>query len=155
MWKPEEIAAIQRDLLSTSTAAIAACYGVHEKALRSTLRRHGVSIRYVRRMLKPRRPCGGGITVRRPTLGAAASYGAAALAELPDHACRWPIGDPADKHFCFCGLRKGIGESYCKAHRARAYESLTVLVFKSNSNGEKTALQSGAYIDRRAPRTSS
>lgn len=34
-------------------------------------------------------------------------------------ACRWPIGDPRDEDFCFCGADTGSPKmSYCPSHRA-------------------------------------
>jgi GcrA cell cycle regulator len=44
-----------------------------------------------------------------------------ALLELERHHCRWPIGDPRDADFRFCGKPKMFGSSYCPDCRARAY----------------------------------
>ena len=38
------------------------------------------------------------------------------LLELKDHSCRWPVGDPHDENFGFCGHRKQFGSSYCPFH---------------------------------------
>ncbi|HVK41200.1 MAG TPA: GcrA family cell cycle regulator [Phenylobacterium sp.] len=50
---------------------------------------------------------------------------AADLAALPRRACRWPIGDPRDAAFSWCGRPVAptpTGRaSYCEGHRARAY----------------------------------
>jgi hypothetical protein len=35
--------------------------------------------------------------------------------------CRWPIGDPQQKDFHFCGARTESENSYCARHRAIAY----------------------------------
>ncbi len=35
--------------------------------------------------------------------------------------CRWPIGDPRDSGFHFCGHPPKPGRSYCPAHCAKAY----------------------------------
>lgn len=43
------------------------------------------------------------------------------LMELDGHTCRWPIGDPRDDDFCFCGKRVKIGQTYCEEHSAIAY----------------------------------
>lgn len=48
------------------------------------------------------------------------SIGAVDLARLPAHACRWPIGDPREPDFGFCG-RPVDARPYCDAHRRRAY----------------------------------
>ena len=43
------------------------------------------------------------------------------LSELDSHTCRWPIGDPKDDNFCFCGKRVKAGQTYCDEHSAIAY----------------------------------
>ncbi|MDJ0611877.1 MAG: GcrA family cell cycle regulator [Kiloniellales bacterium] len=35
--------------------------------------------------------------------------------------CLWPIGDPGDPDFHFCGENAVPGKPYCEAHCARAY----------------------------------
>lgn len=54
------------------------------------------------------------------------------VTDLTAHTCRWPIGDPRDPDFCFCGhLPKGgkftgaPGESpYCEFHANIAYDGV-------------------------------
>ena len=43
------------------------------------------------------------------------------LTELDNHTCRWPIGDPKDDNFCFCGKNVRSGQTYCEEHSAVAY----------------------------------
>jgi GcrA cell cycle regulator len=43
------------------------------------------------------------------------------LVKLDNHTCRWPIGDPRDEEFCFCGKRIRTGQTYCEEHAAVAY----------------------------------
>lgn len=43
------------------------------------------------------------------------------LIELDSHTCRWPIGDPRDEDFCFCGKKVRAGQTYCDEHSAMAY----------------------------------
>ena len=43
------------------------------------------------------------------------------LTELDNHTCRWPIGDPKDDNFHFCGKKVRIGQTYCDEHSAIAY----------------------------------
>lgn len=43
------------------------------------------------------------------------------LVELDNHTCRWPIGDPKDENFHFCGNKVRIGQTYCDEHAAIAY----------------------------------
>ena len=43
------------------------------------------------------------------------------LARLTATTCRWPLGDPGEADFAFCGLTCAVTESYCPAHRRLAY----------------------------------
>lgn len=43
------------------------------------------------------------------------------LSELDNHTCRWPIGDPKDENFCFCGKKVRTGQTYCDEHAEIAY----------------------------------
>ena len=45
------------------------------------------------------------------------------LMELTSTSCRWPIGDPRDAEFRFCGARKEIEDSYCATHHAMSLTS--------------------------------
>ena len=38
------------------------------------------------------------------------------LMKLEDHGCRWPIGDPKDANFGYCGYTKEPGKAYCLFH---------------------------------------
>lgn len=46
---------------------------------------------------------------------------AVSLTELDNHTCRWPIGDPKDENFHFCGKKVRIGQTYCDEHSLVAY----------------------------------
>ncbi len=43
------------------------------------------------------------------------------LVKLDNHTCRWPLGDPRDEDFCFCGKKIKTGQTYCEEHAAVAY----------------------------------
>lgn len=43
------------------------------------------------------------------------------LSELDNHTCRWPLGDPKDEGFHFCGKKVKVGQTYCEEHAAIAY----------------------------------
>lgn len=43
------------------------------------------------------------------------------LIDLDSHTCRWPIGDPRDEDFCFCGKKVRTGQTYCDEHAQMAY----------------------------------
>jgi GcrA cell cycle regulator len=50
-----------------------------------------------------------------------APEGVITLAELKECMCHWPIGDPKEEGFHFCGRRKSFGVPYCAHHAAIAY----------------------------------
>jgi len=37
--------------------------------------------------------------------------------------CRWPLGDPADSDFHYCGELPLIGQPYCDMHDAQSYQA--------------------------------
>jgi hypothetical protein len=41
---------------------------------------------------------------------------------LERHDCRWPIGDPKDADFHFCGERSLAGRPYCELHWRMAFQ---------------------------------
>lgn len=47
------------------------------------------------------------------------------LVELGQHMCRWPINDPGNADFRFCGNDSIAGFSYCAAHARMAYQLTT------------------------------
>jgi GcrA cell cycle regulator len=51
----------------------------------------------------------------------AAPGGRLSLSDLKECMCHWPIGDPMEEGFHFCGRRKSFGVPYCEHHAAIAY----------------------------------
>jgi len=47
------------------------------------------------------------------------------LMELTERICKWPIGDPTDPAFRFCGLPAQPGKPYCEAHVAVAFQPMS------------------------------
>jgi len=45
------------------------------------------------------------------------------LLELSEERCRWPISNPGEKDFCFCGNRPLDGLPYCAGHSRLAYQA--------------------------------
>jgi GcrA cell cycle regulator len=39
-----------------------------------------------------------------------------------DRMCRWPVGDPSENDFHFCGHKPKNGSPYCEAHARKAYQ---------------------------------
>lgn len=46
----------------------------------------------------------------------------ATIMTIRDHMCKWPIGDPMESDFRFCGRKHKQGEPYCEAHCNVAYQ---------------------------------
>lgn len=46
------------------------------------------------------------------------------LLDLRPHMCRWPIGDPRDEDFHFCGRQKSRRYPYCDHHARVAFQPL-------------------------------
>ena len=46
----------------------------------------------------------------------------ATIMTIRDHMCKWPIGDPMDDDFRFCGRKNKKDEPYCEAHCNVAYQ---------------------------------
>lgn len=51
----------------------------------------------------------------------ATAAGLVPLRDLDSNACHWPIGDPQQQPFGFCGAPKVPGLPYCKQHALKAY----------------------------------
>ncbi|MBU6474957.1 MAG: GcrA cell cycle regulator [Alphaproteobacteria bacterium] len=49
--------------------------------------------------------------------------GGVALIDLTERMCRWPIGDPREDDFTFCGRGIRSGTPYCPDHAGMAYQS--------------------------------
>ncbi len=120
-WTAGEITEILAAIATLRTSDIARTLGVTPKALRSLLRRNGISLRAVRDSAKREEVSERGLVVRRSAIGPSATFGAAALEALPDDACRWPIGDPAEPDFCFCGAPAEGKRPYCSAHIGQGF----------------------------------
>lgn len=49
------------------------------------------------------------------------------VSDLTSTSCRWPIGDPKDENFHFCGKEALPDKPYCAEHAAIAYVSAKTL----------------------------
>jgi GcrA cell cycle regulator len=50
--------------------------------------------------------------------------GRVTILHLSDKTCKWPIGDPGQEEFCFCGHGPRVGSPYCEYHARLAYQPL-------------------------------
>lgn len=44
------------------------------------------------------------------------------IMELRETMCRWPMGDPTQPEFRFCGMKSDTGQPYCSYHCRIAYQ---------------------------------
>lgn len=44
------------------------------------------------------------------------------IMELREGVCRWPLGDPMQADFAYCGADCGGGKTYCEAHARVAFQ---------------------------------
>ncbi|MEM6974051.1 MAG: GcrA family cell cycle regulator [Pseudomonadota bacterium] len=56
------------------------------------------------------------------------------LLELTERTCKWPIGDPNDDNFHFCGLPAVPGKPYCEHHVAIAFQPLSTRRDRARAN---------------------
>jgi GcrA cell cycle regulator len=47
------------------------------------------------------------------------------IMELREGVCRWPMGDPLQSDFAYCGGDCTVGRTYCDAHSRMAYQPQT------------------------------
>jgi len=65
--------------------------------------------------------------------------------DLSAHTCRWPIGDPREPGFHFCGKPAIPGKPYCSEHAAVAYVTSSSRGSNSNnSNNNNSNNSSGS-----------
>lgn len=63
---------------------------------------------------------------------------AATILTLRDSMCKWPIGDPADPQFAFCGRKSDCGP-YCAEHAKVAFQPQRKRDRKSGEENRKAA----------------
>ena len=87
-----------------------------------------------KRLMKPRFATLGNPALRQLYLGDSEPYTPSAeeleiplnerrsIQTLTEVSCRWPIGDPQQSDFHFCGRKKVLGLPYCEFHARRAFQ---------------------------------
>ena len=48
-----------------------------------------------------------------------------ALTDLTERTCKWPVGDPTQEDFYFCGCESPENSPYCKYHAKLAYQPVS------------------------------
>lgn len=61
------------------------------------------------------------LVAKMPVKNSHSHCGKTSLTDLDNHTCRWPVGDPKDENFHFCGKKVKIGQTYCEEHANIAY----------------------------------
>ena len=69
----------------------------------------------------------------------------ATVLTLKDSMCKWPIGDPAQASFRFCGRKTTASHAYCDAHANMAYQPSQ----KRRRSGEAAAALNAITATRR------
>lgn len=64
----------------------------------------------------------------------------ATVLTLRDSMCKWPIGDPSQAEFRFCGRKTPGGNAYCDAHSSMAYQP-------SNKRRRRPGADANAALD--------
>ena len=78
------------------------------------------------------------------------------LLELKLNSCRWPIGEPKDADFHFCGKDTVTGKPYCAEHCKLAYTSLKELANQSKKEAAAAAkLEEEEKSQKEMPKTTS
>jgi GcrA cell cycle regulator len=110
--------------------------GLSGRATTSRMKSHRPRVRSqsAKRLMKPRMLATGNIAFRSLYINDSEPFVPPAeelvipLAErkyiqtLTESCCRWPIGDPQQPEFHFCGKKKIPGLPYCEVHARRAFQ---------------------------------
>lgn len=79
--------------------------------------------------------------------------GRVTLMDLKLTSCRWPIGDPKDPDFHFCGEQSVTGKPYCQEHCKIAYTSLKELSLQNALNKNATLTETVPTADKKEGKT--
>jgi len=110
--------------------------GLSGRATTSRMKSHRPRVRAqaARRLMKPRTPNAVGNSVFRSLYLSDEPFVPPAeelviplnerkyIQTLTESCCRWPIGDPQQPDFHFCGKKKIPGLPYCEVHARRAFQ---------------------------------
>ena len=76
-------------------------------------------------------------TTPKPVKKKVQKEGNVSLLDLKLNSCRWPIGEPKDADFHFCGKDTVTGKPYCREHCKLAYTSLKELATQNKTEAKK------------------
>lgn len=58
---------------------------------------------------------------------------------VSDRTCRWPIGDPQDRDFHFCGRGPKPGSVYCEPHHNKAHQPALAMIARNKQAANGTS----------------
>lgn len=96
-----------------------------EAASPPAMRRHAPAIRDASQPRAPGPPTPEEEAARRTLVEIEKIAKRISLLELTERVCKWPIGDPDQEGFAFCGLPSVPGKPYCKHHIAIAFQPMS------------------------------
>lgn len=112
VWSEDKIKKLKKMWLAgKATAEIAKALGMSKNSI----------IGKVHRLELPARPSPIKVETKPVKKVAPKKVGMVRLIDLKINTCRWPIGDPKDEDFHFCGEQTVTGKPYCLAHCQEAY----------------------------------
>ena len=112
VWTEEKIKKLKKMWASgKATAEIAKNLGMSKNSIIGKVHRLNLATRPspIKSEVKPK---------KKP---APKKVGVVRLIDLKINTCRWPIGDPKDDDFHFCGEQTVTGKPYCLQHCQEAY----------------------------------
>ena len=79
------------------------------------------------------------------------------LTELKPRMCRWPVGDPREESFGFCGCESVVGLPYCGDHAKVAYQTATrnrILQAEQKAARHSEEVEAPAFAEKEAKQAS-
>jgi len=72
------------------------------------------------------------------------------LEAICERDCKWPLGDPAEEDFAYCGLEAAKGQSYCAGHCRMAYRTPNPRAAREGRLWMRWSLQQSPELAERA-----
>ena len=117
VWTDEKVNSLKKLWAKgTSTAEIARRLGLSKNSIIGKVHRLNLDMRPSPLKKKS--------VVSQKKTASHSKKGKIGILDLKLNTCRWPIGDPTDADFHFCGENTVVGKPYCAKHCALAYTTI-------------------------------
>lgn len=73
------------------------------------------------------------------------------LEAIAESDCKWPLGDPAEEDFAYCGLEVAKGQSYCAGHCRLAYRTGNARAAREGRLWMQWSVEQPPELGERAP----